>query len=118
VPDKLDISDNLTLRGMDAGSVLSLNGPRVTQKLQQMVPNLAAFRVTLRGVRLWASMRGVYGNAMGYLGGVNFGILVARICQLYPHAAPAKLLGRFFLAYKQWAWPKPVALWYVSSGWV
>ena len=39
----------------------------------------------LRVVRVWAKSRGLYANKMGYLGGVNFNILVAMICQVHTH---------------------------------
>ena len=34
-------------------------------------------------MRVWAKRRGLYANKMGYLGGVNFNILVAMICQVH-----------------------------------
>lgn len=42
----------------------------------------ASFLAVLRVVRVWAKRRGLYANKMGYLGGVNFNILVAMICQV------------------------------------
>ncbi len=47
---------------------------------------------------------------MGYLGGVSWAILVARVCQLYPNAPPNVLLQRFFRFYCLWKWPTPVLL--------
>lgn len=44
------------------------------------------FRLALRAVKYWASQRGISSNVMGYLGGVNLAIMVAKICQLYPRA--------------------------------
>ena len=64
----------------------------------------------MRCVRYWAKKRGLYANKMGYLGGVNWNILSAFICQLYPRAAPALLLERFFFILRDWKWPTPILL--------
>lgn len=37
-------------------------------------------------------------------------MLVARTSQLYPKAAAATLVHKFFLVFSQWPWPKPVLL--------
>lgn len=39
IPRNLDISDDNILRGVDEGTLLSLNGPRVTDLLVKVVPN-------------------------------------------------------------------------------
>jgi len=59
---------------------------------------------------IFFSEHGVYCNALGYLGGVAWAMLVARTCQLYPNAAPATLVHKFFLVFSQWKWPQPVLL--------
>ena len=46
--------------------------------------------------------KGLYSNPLGYLGGVTWAMLVARICQLYPNLAPAALLHKFFLHFSRW----------------
>lgn len=53
---------------------------------------------------------GIYSNVLGYLGGVSWAMLVARTCQLYPNAAAATLVQKFFLVFSKWEWPQPVLL--------
>lgn len=53
---------------------------------------------------------GIYSNSLGYFGGVTWAMLVARTCQLYPNAAPATLVHKFFLVFSRWRWPQPVLL--------
>lgn len=64
----------------------------------------------------------MYGNAIGFLGGISWALLCAKTCQLYPNAAPAflsaslyslsilRLVSRFFKVFEQWKWPNPVVL--------
>ena len=54
--------------------------------------------------------RGIYSNILGYLGGVSWAILVARICQLYPNAVAATLVHKVFRVFTKWTWPQPVLL--------
>lgn len=116
IPEKLDILDDSILRNVDDSTQRSINGVRVTDAILRLVPNIPHFRTTLRAIKLWAKKRAVYSNVLGYLGGVAWAILVARICQLYPNAAPATLLSRFFRVYEQWKWPNPVLLRSISTG--
>lgn len=112
VPDTLDLCDPAVLAGVDQTTVLSLNGCRVTDGIVARVPDADAFRTTLRAVRHWCRAAGLYCNAMGLLAGVQCAVLTARVCQLYPRAAPATLLRKFFALYSQWRWRDraPVAL--------
>ena len=110
VPREWDINDDNVLRGVDVGTEKTLNGPRVTNLIEKLVPNFESFVSLVRCVRYWAKRRGLYANKMGYLGGVNWNILSAFICQLYPNAAPALLLERFFFILRDWKWPTPILL--------
>lgn len=83
---------------------------QVTDEILHLVPDIPVFRTALRTIKLWAKKKGVYSNVLGYLGGVSWAMLVARTCQLYPHAAAATIIQKFFLVFSQWTWPKPVHL--------
>ncbi|PSS07392.1 Nuclear poly(A) polymerase [Actinidia chinensis var. chinensis] len=89
VPEDLDISNVCVLHNVDEPTVRSLNGCRVADQILKLVPNI---------------------EVTGFLGGVNWALLVARVCQLYPNAVPSMLVNRFFWFYTHWRWPNPVML--------
>ncbi|EFC44986.1 predicted protein [Naegleria gruberi] len=117
IPADLDILDESNLKDADDETQRSLNGPRVADQILKLVPNQENFRTTLRCIKLWATRRAIYGNIVGYLGGVAYAILTAKICQMYPNAAPSTLLTKFFTVYQQWNWGKvPVLLRPIEEG--
>ncbi|KAA8497038.1 Poly(A) polymerase [Porphyridium purpureum] len=116
IPPNFDILDDVVLRNVDDATQRSFNGVRVTDAILRSVPHIENFRTTLRSIKFWAKRRGVYSNVMGFLGGVAWAILTARICQLYPNAAPSTLLAKFFRVYDKWNWPNPVMLCEITRG--
>lgn len=106
----IDALDLRCLRGLDEQGVRSLNGVRVAEWLCKLVPNIQTYRVALRVIKHWAKQRGIYSNVLGFLGGINYAILVAMICQQYQNATPYVLIQQFFAIYSVWPWPTPVIL--------
>jgi poly(A) polymerase len=103
--------DDADLMGLDEASVRSLNGGRVAQTLLNIVPNVDTFRMTLRAIKEWALVHGLYSNVLGFLGGVNFAIQVAFICKRHhKDTTPAALLKAFFSTFAKWKWPMPVTV--------
>ncbi|OAQ68243.1 poly(A) polymerase [Pochonia chlamydosporia 170] len=115
-PDFQDLKDSGLLRGLDEAELRSLNGTRVTDEILTLVPEQSTFKLALRAIKLWAQRRAVYGNIMGFPGGVAWAMLVARVCQLYPKAATSVIVNKFFLVIRQWRWPQPVLLKPIESG--
>ncbi|KAG8712603.1 polynucleotide adenylyltransferase [Ceratobasidium sp. 394] len=110
IPEDLSLEDNRILAGLDERIVRSLGGSRVTDDILRLVPNVAVFRDSLRCIKLWAQRRAIYSNVNGFLGGVAWAMLVARICQLYPNLNAAAIVHRFFIIMLQWKWPQPILL--------
>ncbi|KAM0819247.1 putative Poly(A) polymerase central domain-containing protein [Seiridium cardinale] len=113
---ELHLTDNQYLRGLDEAELRSVNGTRVTNEILNLVPEKATFRLALRAIKLWAQRRAIYANIIGFPGGVVWAMLVARICQLYPKAAAATIVAKFFVIIRQWPWPSPVMLKQMEDG--
>ncbi|KAI9482880.1 MAG: Poly(A) polymerase central domain-containing protein [Benjaminiella poitrasii] len=116
VPEDFDLSDNNILLGLDERCIRSLNGSRVTDEILRLVPSVPVFRLALRTIKLWAKKRAIYSNIMGFLGGVAWAMLVAKVCQMFPNACAASIVSRFFLIMFQWEWPRPVVLKAMEEG--
>ncbi|KAF9578864.1 polynucleotide adenylyltransferase [Lunasporangiospora selenospora] len=116
VQDTLDLKDNGLLRELDDRCIRSVNGSRVTDEILRLVPNVRTFRIALRTIKLWAHRRAIYSNMLGFLGGIAWAMLVARICQLYPNACAATIISRFFTILYKWPWPQPVLLKHIEEG--
>ncbi|GMI44974.1 hypothetical protein TrCOL_g8743 [Triparma columacea] len=110
-------------KGMDDKGVRSVNGVRVTKAIlrtagggrgggeeEEGEDRKEVFRVVLRAVKEWGRRRGVYGNILGFLGGINWAILTAFAVQRYPKKGPSEVLEGFFNIWSEWKWPNPVLL--------
>ncbi|KAJ6454113.1 Poly(A) polymerase central domain-containing protein [Mycena sanguinolenta] len=116
IPEDLSLKDNNVLRNLDETVVRSVNGTRLADELLSLVPNIQPFRDALRCIKLWAQRKGISSNVNGYLGGVAWAMLVARISQLYPNAVAGALVHRFFTVLSKWPWPDPVLLKGIEEG--
>lgn len=110
VPSSLQMTDNNLLRGLNEIDLRCVNGTRVTDRILAVVPQTKPFRLALRAIKLWAQRRAIYGNIVGFPGGVAYAMMVAKVCQLYPKAAAPRIVSRFFWLMSNWRWPDPVRL--------
>lgn len=110
VPRDLDIDNNELLVSMNEKDIRSINGTRVADAILQLVPDIDTFRTAVRCIKLWAIRRGIYSNILGFLGGVAWAIMVARVCQLYPNACASTVASKVFGIMVNWQWPHPVRL--------
>lgn len=116
IPDDLELGDDSLLKNLDDKCVRSLNGSRSTDAILRLVPNVHVFRDALRAIKYWAQRRAIYSNVSGFLGGIAWALLVARVCQLYPNGNAATIVRRFFLIMSMWKWPQPVVLKKIEEG--
>lgn len=116
VPLNLTLDDKNLLKNIDERDLRSLNGTRVTDDILRLVPQPIVFKHALRAIKMWAKRRAIYGNVMGFPGGVAWAMLVARICQLYPNAVSATIVSKFFHILTKWNWPQPVLLKHIEDG--
>ena len=71
---------------------VSNSGPRVS--ILTLFP-------AVRWCEYWLE-RAIYSKAQGFLGGVSWALLVARICQLYPNSTSGTIVSRLFIIMYQW----------------
>jgi poly(A) polymerase len=80
---------------------------RITARLP-----IAAFKLLLKAVKIWAKARDLYGNSWGFLGGFSWSILCAYSCTNYHGSdlSVESLLAYFFELMSQYDWSEPLAL--------
>jgi hypothetical protein len=94
------------MNGLEDACILAFNGPRVTELILKSVPELVPFCAALKFLRYWAKARLVYSNKSGFLGGINFALLLMYIAQRHPFASAARLVTLFFQTFAAWKWSR------------
>lgn len=101
VPDSIDLRNDDLLRLLTETDVKALNGTRVTDRILQCVPDVPVFRVALRAIKFWGKQRGLYSFKLGFMNGVTYAMLTAKICQHFPSASASTIVHQFFELYSQ-----------------
>eukprot|EP00249_Psilotum_nudum_P021281 c28048_g1_i1 orf=266-1978(-) len=110
IPEDLDITQDILNEVHDQTTIQSLNGYCSAEQILRLVPDLQNFRFTLQYIKFWAKKRGIYSHMVGFLGGGQWALLVARICRKCPDGIPSSLVSEFFHVYAQWQWSRPVKM--------
>jgi poly(A) polymerase len=100
----MDSVDDSLIFKVDEKCMKSMNGIRVADKILKLVPDPRTFREASRMIKYWAQQRCIYGNSVGYFGGVSWSMAVARVCQLYPNFSARQIVERFFYTFASWSW--------------
>lgn len=104
IVDAMESIDDSLIFKVDEKSMKSMNGIRVADKILRLVPDPRTFRQATRMIKFWAQQRCIYGNSVGYFGGVSWSMAVARVCQLYPNFSAKQIVERFFYTFASWSW--------------
>lgn len=110
LPFPIDILNDSLLRDVDPGTIRSASGVRNDQFMLHSLPDYNDFRTLLRIVKLWAKRRFIYSSIYGYLGGISWALMAARVCRVYEGYSGIQLLALFFKTYAAWQWA-PFPLW-------
>lgn len=103
IEEPLDfLNDNKLLSMIDEQSYKSFNGIRTADLILDSIKNKEEFRIFLKLVKLWAKRKLIYSSMLGYLGGISWAIMAAKIAQMYPNYCAAQLLERFFFVFSHW----------------
>jgi poly(A) polymerase len=102
--------DQRDLQLLDMRSLYGVNGCRVTDEFYRLVPNFPTFQNAVRFIKKWAKARSIYSNSMGFLGGISWAILTARVCQVLPNASLSTIILETFKFLHEWNWPEPIFL--------
>ncbi|RAL47436.1 hypothetical protein DM860_013401 [Cuscuta australis] len=110
IPENVDLFNPFFMRNIDESSWKSLSGVRANRSILSLVPSIEEFQSLLRCVKLWAKRRGLYGNLLGFFGGIHLAVLSAFVCQKHPAAKLSSLVLIFFKTFAFWPCHAPVVL--------
>lgn len=86
----------------------ALRAFREAEYAQQTVPDIQAFRLAHRFIRVWAEGRGIYSATLGYLSGTQITILLTRVVKMLAQHRTAprvtELLLEFYKKYASFDW--------------
>jgi predicted nucleotidyltransferase len=101
----------VAVSGDDPLSLKSRTGFELTQFVMRSVDNFVLFRSVLRVVRLWAWKRSISKGSYGYINGIGWAVLVAKVCQMFPEVTELnQQLANFFNTFSAWDWKRAVVL--------
>lgn len=84
------------VESLDEQSLLSLNGYRCLVSIINLIPNFFVFSTAVRFIKRWAKAQGVYGNSIGFLGGISWTLLVLYVCRMFPNSTASCVIKEFF----------------------
>lgn len=105
-PWPLPAPDRAVSRGREGAWAV---GPwREFEYVQRSVPDIQAFQLAHRFIRVWAEGRAIYSRALGYLSGITITMLLTRICKRLAQQGRApevpEILLTFFKQYSSLDW--------------
>ena len=111
LPSPFNVFDNRGLKSLEAKTLRSINAARVTEYNVMYSQAAKSFPILVKGVRLWAKARGIYGNKYGYIGGVQCSLLALAIIQVSLSSGEktfAEYFFQFFQDYSMFNWERSI----------
>jgi Poly(A) polymerase central domain/MJ1316 RNA cyclic group end recognition domain len=88
---------------------VTLNAYRDLLTLKKVIPSLDQFRLAHRSLKLFLTLRGLWGARFGYLGGFHLTLLLTHVALSLPKNAQAThLIESFIKTYAEWDWSKDI----------
>lgn len=88
---------------------MTLNAYRDLLTLKKVIQFLDQFRLAHRSLKLFLTLRGLWGARFGYLGGFHLTLLLTHVALSLPKNAQAThLIESFLKTYAEWDWSKDI----------